>query len=205
MGNAGQTEAFYLEYETVHTDGHLSLAQRMTVRPGQKEVTLVALVEAPDSVYTVDYVAEDGAHRVELTRPQAVALLTDLKARGRRWQIFAHAPAPTPGPIVPVPDPLTPAPTGPAVSIITDLLGPAFEAGTLKKVFVVLSAATTGAVSTTIVFDPAHPDGQDWRPASGTIPPFKYQVTYLFASGAPRKFEGTEAGLTLVLDPPAEP
>jgi hypothetical protein len=40
----------------------------MSVRPGQKELTLVAR-EAPDGVHTVDYVGEDGATRAVAAEP----------------------------------------------------------------------------------------------------------------------------------------
>jgi hypothetical protein len=91
------------------------------------------------------------------------------------------------------------------VSIVTDLLGPALAAGALKKVFVVLQPVTAGAPSSTIAFDQDHQEAQSWRPSSGQIPPFKYQVTYVYAGGATKRVEGTESNLLLLLDPPAAP
>jgi hypothetical protein len=97
----------------------------------------------------------------------------------------------------------TPPPPGPQVSIVTDLLAGPFDSGKLLKVFVALQPLTAGAQSSTLQFDPANRAAATWQPTSGTIPPFAYKITYIFKDGGPKKVEGTEADLLLVLDPPA--
>jgi hypothetical protein len=72
-------------------------------------------------------------------------------------------------------------------------------------VFVDLSVDADGAASSTLVFDPQHAGDQSWRPQSGTIPPFRYDVKYLYPGGKTVREHGTKADLVLLLDPPAPP
>jgi hypothetical protein len=148
-----------------------------------------------------------GEHRPEQDRAASAALVERLRGEGQMWQIYARRPEapPVTPPTPPVtPDPVT-TPAGNAVSIVTNLLAPAFTAGTLQNVFVVLRADAPGAPSTTLSFDAEHQQPQTWRPTSGQIPPFRYQVTYIYTGDRTRRVEGSETSLLLLLDPPPAP
>jgi hypothetical protein len=202
MGHDGVPASFSLEFESLQKDGSLSLPQRVAVRLSDRQLVLVALVEKPGTRFTVDYVGADGVHREEMDRAAAVTLVERLRQEGGHWQMYARHADTTP--VTPRDPTEDPPPTGPEVSVVTDLLGPAFAAGALKKLFVVIQAAADGSPSSTLAFDPDHQEAQRWRPASGTIPPFKYVVTYVYGTGT-KRVEGTETNLLLLLDPPAAP
>jgi hypothetical protein len=207
MGREGQAAVFFIEYESLHKDGSLGMPQRMAVSLSDRSLVLVALVEAPGCVYMVVHRDGSGEHRPEQDRAASATLVERLRTEGGLWQVYARRPEtpPVTPPVTPVtPDPAT-TPTGSAVSIVTNLLAPAFAAGTLQNVFVVLRADVPGAASTTLSFDRDHLEPASWRPTTGQIPPFKYQVTYIYTGDRTRRVEGTETSLLLLLDPPAAP
>jgi hypothetical protein len=218
-GQGGAPPTFSLEYDTLYTDGTKSLPQRIAVDPTTSTLPILVLLESPGATYRVQH---DGTDEV-LAREAAKTLIDQLKAQGKHWQVFAIQP--------PAGDPGTtgttgttgtggtgttgttgtsgtggttpPPPPGPQVSIVTDLLAGPFDSGKLLKVFVALQPLTAGAQSSTLQFDPANRAAATWQPTNGTIPPFAYKITYVFKDGDPKKVEGTEADLLLVLDPPA--
>ncbi len=205
-GSAGQAATFSLEYDCLYADGGASLPQRVAIDPEVRDLPLLALLEAPGATYRVEH---DGG-KPELDRAAAAELIERLRGEGKRWRVYALTQRPAEPPVEPdpvhTPDPQPPDPTpttGPAVSILTDLLAPAFDGGQLQRAFVVLQPVGAGAASSTLVFDSQNRAQQTWRPTAGTIPPFAYKITYLYAGGTFRQSEGTEAGLVLVLDPPA--
>jgi hypothetical protein len=206
MGREGQAAAFFLEYETLHKDGSLSMPQRLPISLSDRSLVLVALVEAPGCVYMVVHRDATGEHRPEQDRAASAALVEQLRGAGAMWQIYARRPdaPPVTPPVTGPTDPVV-TPAGNAATIATNLLGNAFTTGGLQTVFVVLKADTPGAPSTTLSFDAEHQEQQSWRPSSGQIPPFKYQITYVYTSGGTRRVEGTETGLLLLLDPPPAP
>jgi hypothetical protein len=201
MGREGHPPSFSIEYDCLYTNGKLSLPQRVAVDPDQAALVLQVLIETPTSRYTVTY---DDV-RQETDRAGADTVIAQLRSQHKYWNVYASEPEPS------QPD----GPSGPAgpgngqpaqeVSILTDLLAPPFASGALTKVFVELSADADGAPKSTLVFDPAHAAGQTWHPASGTIPPFRYTITYLYAGNTTVKAQGTETDLVLLLDPPAPP
>jgi hypothetical protein len=198
-GQGGQSAAFSLELDTLATDGSTSLVQRAPLDPAVNDLPLVALLEAPGDTYRVEC---DGV-QTTLDRSGAAALVDQLRAQGKHWQVYAVQPAQPAQPADPAQPRGPDQPAGPAVRIVTDLLADRFQHGGLQQVFAVLQAAADGSPSTTLTFDPAHAGGTTWQPSGVTIPPFKYRITYLYAGGVFRQTEGTESGLTLVLDPPA--
>jgi hypothetical protein len=207
MGQAGQPPSFSLEFDSLYTDGTLSLPQRLAIRPGMTELPVLALVETPTSTYTVESDGPEGTARAEVDRAGAAALVERLRAEGKRWKIYARQPQPAgetgQTPRTTPEDPPAQTPAGPEVTIVTDLLGERFRTGRLKQVFVTLQAVAEGAPSSTLVFDAQSATGQRWRPTSGTIPPFKYKVVYLYEGDVARQSEGVEQNLVLLLDPPA--
>jgi hypothetical protein len=226
-GSAGAPPTFSLEFDTLFTDGGKSLPQRIAVDPTTKTLPIVVLVEGPGATYRVEH---DGAEDV-LARDAAKTLIDQLEAQGKHWQIFALQPADsgtggtggtgatgtgtsgtgtsgtggtgTSGTGTSGTGGTGTTQPGPQVSIVTDLLAAPFDSGKLLKVFVMLQPLTAGAQGSTLQFDPANRAAATWQPAGGTIPPFAYKITYVFKDGGPRKVEGTEADLLLVLDPPA--
>ena len=212
MGSGAERPRFVIEYQSIYSDNTTSLVQRMSVEPDQHVVSLQALVEAPSSTYTVEY-DDRGPQHVDGDRAAASQLIDRLRTEGKTWSVYVHAAAPrpadpvpdthTPPPVTPDPPPVTsPATSTATVTIITDLLGPAFASHGLKRAFVVLQATTTGAPSSTIVIEATTPAPVVWQPTGGTIPPFSYRITYLYEGAVSRKVEGTESNLLLVLDPP---
>ena len=208
MGTGAERPRFVIEYQSMYSDNTTSLAQRISVEPDQHTVSLQALVEAPSSTYTVEY-DDHGPQHVDGDRAAASQLIDRLRTEGKTWSVYVHAAAPQP--VDPPPDTThtTPVTTDPppvtstaTVTIITDLLAPAFASQGLKRAFVVLQATTTGAPSSTIVIEPATPAPVIWQPTGGTIPPFNYRITYLYHGAVSKKVEGTESNLLLVLDPP---
>jgi hypothetical protein len=213
MGTGAERPHFVIEYQSIYSDNTTSLVQRMSVDPDQHVVSLQALVEAPSSTYTVEY-DDHGPQHVDGDRAAASQLIDRLRTEGKTWSVYVHAAAPrpadptpdthTPTPVTPDPLPVTtPATSTATVTIITDLLTPAFASQGLKRAFVVLQATTTGAPSSTIVIEATTPAPVVWQPTGGTIPPFNYRITYLYEGAVSKKVEGTESNLLLVLDPPA--
>jgi hypothetical protein len=199
--SSGASTGLFLEYETLQKDGRLSPRQRQAIRPSQREMVLITLVDKDDLIYTVDSVTADRSARDEVDRGQLLTRVQELsQAPGARWQIYARKKeVPT------TPDSTTTTPTtpqGPEMRILCDLIEPALTAGTVKKVIVVLQPTAAGAASSTIVLEPGQSASRGWRPSSGTVPPFAYSVTYILPDGASRKVQGVEDGSSLLIDWP---
>lgn len=204
MGAQGATPSLYIEYETLQKDGRLSLPQRLAIRPTQRELVILALADLSDGVYTVDAQTPDGTTREEVDRTRAGEIVQQLgRTPGARWQVYVRSgatsmptatPSPTPAP--------TPAPTGPEITILADLIAPALADGSLKKVFLVLQATAPGSPSSTLVFEVDRTAAATWRPSAGTVPPFKYAITYQPAEGPTRRVEGVGDGTTLLIEWP---
>ena len=199
--SSGASTGLFLEYETLQKDGRLSPRQRQAIRPSQREMVLIALVDKDDLIYTIDWVTAERSAREEVDRAKLLAKVQELsQAPGARWQIYARKKdVPT------TPDSTTPTPTtpqGPEMQILCDLIEPALTAGTVKKVILVLQPTAAGAPSSTIVLEPGQAASRGWRPSSGTVPPFAYSITYILPDGSSRKVQGVEDGLSLLLDWP---
>ena len=199
--SSGASTGLFLEYETLQKDGRLSPRQRQAIRPSQREMVLIALVDKDDLIYTIDFVTADRSARDEVDRGQLLTRVQELsQAPGGRWQIYARKKeVPT------TPDSTTTTPTtpqGPEMRILCDLIEPALTAGAVKKVIVVLQPTAAGAASSTIVLEPGQSASRGWRPSSGTVPPFAYSVTYILPDGASRKVQGVEDGSSLLIDWP---
>jgi hypothetical protein len=216
MGQGGKRPGFSLEYVSVYADGTLSLPQRVALDPDASTLIIPVLAELPDSVYTVD--STDG--RTTLARPGAMRVITRLRNEGKHWNIYSSVRPPQPVEDTPDTDgDTTDGATGDGttgddgmpdtetaeVTVVADLLAEPFRLGQLSKVFVELQPDDDQAPSSTLRFDPQHGGDQMWGPAAGSIPPFRYRVTYVYPTGAPAEDEGTKADLLLVLDPPAQP
>jgi hypothetical protein len=199
MGREGQPPSLGLEYDSLYTSGQLSLPQRVAVDPQQGgSLILPVLIETPTSRYTV---TSDGVAQPETDRAGALKLIDQLRKDHKNWNVYAAEPAPadTSGPSGPSGTGGTSQPV-PEVAVMTDLVAGLFSSGSLTKVFVELKADADDAPSSTLVFDPQHTGGQKWHPATGTIPPFRYKITYLFASGKTAQTQGTVSDLVLLLD-----
>lgn len=200
------TPPLFLEYETLQKNGRFSLAQRTAIRVTQRDLVILALADIDDGIYTVDAQSPAGATREDYTRERAVEVVRLLaQIPQARWQVYVRrdatpAPTATPPP-TPAPTP-TVAPTGQAITIVTDLIAPALADGTLTKVFVVLQAAAVGSPSSTLVFEQGRASPATWRPTSGTVPPYKFVITYQLAQGLTKRVEGTDESTTLLIDWP---
>jgi hypothetical protein len=201
MGRDGKPPSLSIEYDTLYTDGKLSLAQRVAVDPEAASVVLPVLIETPTSRYTVR--SDDGEQ--ELDRAGAAKLIDDLRSKHEHWNVYASEPTPADPGTTGQPGGGTGQPAGQPVSVVADLLAGPFGDGTLTKAFVELSVDADGAPSSTLVFDLQHAGDQSWRPQSGTVPPFRYEVTYLYAGNKTVRDQGTKNDLVLLLDPPAPP
>jgi len=202
-GSAGEPPVLSLEYDALYTNGKLSLPQRVALDPGVSNVVLPIVVETPTSRYTVSH---DGTQE-ETDRAGAVALIDRLRADGKRWNVYASEPAPEPDPTGPdgPSGPTDPGQPAQGVNVVTDLLAGPFGDGRLLKVFVELQPDSDTAPTSTLVFDPQHATSTTWRPESGSIPPFRYRVTYLYPGNKTMASEGTETELVLLLDAPPAP
>jgi hypothetical protein len=96
-----------------------------------------------------------------------------------------------------------PAPSGPVIAIVTDLLADRFTNGKLKEVFLVMQPVADGAPSTSFSFDAAHQAAQSWQAPDRSVPPFKYRITFLYEGSVSKQSAGTETSPMLILDPPA--
>ena len=195
---------FSLEYDSLFTDGGASLPQRVALDPGTRDLPLLALIETPGATYRVEH----GGTPEELDRASAAALVSRLRQEGKRWRVYSIQPKPGEPvggvgeqPVTPTPEP-EPQPSISQATVLADLLAGALETGQLQRAFVVLRAPGQ-SITSTLVFDLEHRETQTWRPTAGTIPPFEYKITYLYAGGKFKQVEGNEEGLMLVLDPPA--
>jgi hypothetical protein len=205
-GLDGDRARFVLEYDCVFHDGRISLTQRIAVDLEGAPLLLRPLVETPRSTFTVEVSRPARETRESLSREQVEELIGRLVASGGEWRVYAREEArPDPSPEEPRPDPepgpVDPVESGPEVTLITDLLSQPFESGSLQNVFVVLQADEDGAPQTTLTVSADRPGAQTWRPRGGTIPPFRYKITYLFEGGRARQKAGVEASPVLLLDP----
>jgi hypothetical protein len=86
---------------------------------------------------------------------------------------------------------------------VTDLAALAFQDGSLSRAFVVLKPAGDGpGQQSSFVLDKNNSSAQTWRPQGFTVPPFRYEITYLYSNNQVRQSSGTSSDLTLILDPP---
>jgi hypothetical protein len=93
---------------------------------------------------------------------------------------------------------------GPSVAIVTDLATVAFLAGTLTG-FSWCSNRSDSAPQSSFSFDAGNHDQINWTPTGVTIPPFRYQITYLYPGNTVAQSSGTSSNLTLILYPPPAP
>jgi hypothetical protein len=209
-GMSGPTARFALEYDAAYLDGRISLPQRVPVELTGTELLLQPVVESPDAAFAVEPWQADGTRqmRESLTRQEASALIQSLAGSAGGWRVYVTRP--TTGPVTPdtdsQPDPseVEPDPsasTGTPVTLVSDLLRPVFENGSLLNVFVILQADADDAPQTTLTFSPERAAPQIWQAAGGTVPPFRYKITYLFADGRAVQTQGVEQGVVLLLDP----
>jgi hypothetical protein len=224
MGSGGQRATFSLEFYSIYGDGSLGLSQRVELDPSAKELPVMALVETAASEYTVVYDDAGGEHRIKGDRAATEATIALLRQASRRWTLTAHDPTVTGAPSgTPSgqPDNSTtggkssppdggnsggsgtgPAPSGPTIAIVTDLLADRFTNGKLKQVFVILQPMADGAPSTSFLFDASHQTAQNWHAPDVTAPPFKFRITFLYEGGVSKQSIGTETSPMLILDPP---
>lgn len=209
LGAGGVPPAFSLEYYSVLGDGSFGLPQRIPVPPGQRNLALQTLYDPPGVEYTIEYDEAGAANQRVVGDRAAISPIIDrLRKAGARWELGARVVAPPKDPHVvidPPKDPTEPPkdPVGPSVAIITDLLAPAFAAGKLRSVFVVLRPVAESAASTTFKFDADSQATQSWRPGVAGVPPFHFRITYLYDGGVVRQVDDQETGAILVLDPPS--
>lgn len=207
-GASGKLPQLFIEHYSVYKDGSPGLPQRTPVTLNTKDLLLQALVETAGGRYILEHggAREDGADHKGLARTEAEQRLAALRTGGETWSLYL-APAQPSQPAQPF-QPVQPTqpvqPAGPPVTVLTDLLEGPFGAGKLKQVFVTLRPPGDAAPGSTYRFDKDSHAQAQWRPASGTIPPFQYRIIYLYPSGATREVQGTETNLVLLLDPPAE-
>ena len=206
MGTAGKPPSFSIEYETLAADGNLSLPQRVAISPEVGTVVLRAILQTPNTIFTVEHQTETGAVREELSREAAEQLISQLRSGDKRWEIFTkeppppdHVPRDPAGPL----GPEAPASTGSEVTIVMDLAAIALGNGSLTRIFVVLKPDQGTGSQSSFVFDSSHQSQATWRPQGFTVPPFRYEITYLYAGNQVREVNGTSSNLTLILDPPA--
>ncbi|HKF21299.1 MAG TPA: hypothetical protein VKE93_06995, partial [Candidatus Angelobacter sp.] len=229
MGTGAKAPQFYVEYETVAVDGNTSLPQRVVVSPDMSSLVVQAVVETPKSIFTVEFPQPDGMARQELDRAATEELIAQLQqVDGSYWSFSVKEPeadasattktgtqdkTPPPtgtkdtkdatGASTTTGTSTTTLPASPEVTIVTDLAAIAFQDGTLSRVFVVLKPPTDGAgQQSSFVLDKANSSAVTWKPQGFTVPPFRYEITYLYSGSQVRQSSGTGSDLTLILDPP---
>ncbi len=205
MGTAGKTPSFSIEYETLAADGNLSLTQRVAIAPGMGAVVLRAIIQTSNTLFTVEHQTGTGTVREELDRPAAEQLISKLRNNAQHWEIFTKEPEPaTPDKRPDTPPPDTRDTTSPVVEVtmVTDLAKIALSNGTLTRIFVVLKPDQEAGPQSSFVFDSSNQDTATWRPQGFTVPPFRYEITYLYAGNQIRQVNGSSSNLILVLDPP---
>jgi hypothetical protein len=210
MGKGGKPPTFSIEYETLAQDGTLSPSQRVAVSSEVTSLALRAMAPTADTIFTVESEGAAGTVRQDVAAAELAPLITQLRNDGKHWEIFTREPAPGPTPADTTPNatkPVTPVgpPPGPSVTIVTDLATVALQAGTLTRIFVVLKADQDSAPQSSFSFDAASHDQSSWTPSGVTIPPFRYQITYLYPGNKIAQSTGTSSNLTLILDPPPAP
>lgn len=228
MGTRAKAADFYVEYETVAVDGNISLPQRVTISPDLGTLVVQAVVETPKSIFTVEFQQPDGLAHQELDRAATQELIDQLRIDGSYWRFSVKEPDADSSPATTTPTttpdtghkssttstgttttptttttPATTTPAGPEVTIVTDLAALAFQDGSLSRVFVVLKPAGDGpGQQSSFVLDRNNSSGVTWRPQGFTVPPFRYEITYLYSGNQVRQSSGTSSDLTLILDPP---
>lgn len=205
MGTSGKAPSFSIEYETLAADGNLSLTQRVGISPGMGAVVLRAILQTPNTVFTVEHQTDTGTVRKELDRQAAEQLISKLRSDAKHWEVFTKEPEPAPPDHrVDTPQPDTRDTTSPVVevTILTDLAEIALSNGTLTRIFVVLKSDQGTGPQSSFVFDSSNHSRTTWRPQGFTVPPFRYDITYLYSGNQVRQVGGTSSTLILVLDPP---
>jgi hypothetical protein len=208
MGKGGKAPTFSIEYETLANDGTLSPSQRKAVSSKVTLLPLLAMVPTRDTIFTLT--SEGVTVLQDVTAAELAPMIEKLRNDGKHWDIFTREPAPPPAPADTTSDatkaatPAGPVP-GPSVTIVTDLAAIELQAGTLKSIFVVLKADQDSAPQSSFSFDAANHDQINWTPSGVTIPPFRYQITYLYPGNKVAESSGTSSNLTLILDPPPAP
>ena len=206
MGEEGKAPTFSIEYETLAVDGTRSPSQRVAVSSEVTSLALRAMVPTANTIFTV----ESEGDSKDVTAAELAPLIDQLRNDRKHWEIFtrepksATAPADTPSEANKPPTQAGPA-SGPSVTIVTDLAKIAFEVGTLTRIFVVLKADQDSAPQSSFSFDAGNHDQINWTPSGVTIPPFRYQITYLYPGNKVAQSSGTSSNLTLILDPPPAP
>jgi hypothetical protein len=168
---------------------------------------LRAFLPTPSTIFTVEHEGDSGTVRQDVNREELDKLIVQLSSDQKHWEVFGREPTTTTTTPAPVSTTTTTtaAPATAEVLIVTDLAAIAFDNKTLKRVFVVLQADKDGAAEGSFFFDAANHAQAAWKPSGVTIPPFRYQITYLYASNQVKEVSGTSSNLTLILDPPAPP
>jgi hypothetical protein len=197
MGEAGKAPDFSIEYETLAADGSLSPTQRVAVAENVSNLQLRAMVPTPQTIYTLD---QDGAMQ-DIARADLDAMIPQLRSQEKHWEIFTREPA---SQTTTTTTTTTAAPQqnpNPAVSVITDLAALKLQDGTLSRIFVVLKADRDDAPQSSFALDAQHHDTFTWQPQGLTVPPFRWDITYLYANGQVKQAKGVSSDLTLILDP----
>jgi hypothetical protein len=211
MGKGGKAPTFSIEYETLTLDGTLSPSQRVAVSSEVTSLGLRAIVPTAKTIFTVESEDDSGTLRQVVTAAELAPLIAQLRNSGKHWEIFTQEPAQEPVPADTTSDakkpviPVGPVAPGPSVTIVTDLATVGLKAGTLTRIFVVLKADQDSAPQSSFSFDAANLDQTSWTPSGVTIPPFRYQITYLYPGNKIAQSSGTSSNLTLILDPPSAP
>lgn len=227
VGGVGRN--YSVEYETVAADGNISLPQRVAINPDSAILVVQAIVETPKSIFTFEYEGEHGITRQELDREGAAGLIDQLRSHGKTWTFSVKEP-PADAPSAPTaattgtsatttatnssstsaaattaPAGTKPAtPAGPEVTVVTDLAALGLRNGTLQRVFIVLKPPTDDAgQQSSFVLDSANPATFTWQPQGFAIPPFRYEITYLYKGNQVKQTSGTSSNLALILDPPS--
>ena len=228
----GGQRNFSVEYETVASDGSISLPQRVAIDPDATNLPIQAIVETPKSIFTVEYDGDAGVTRKELDRKAAADLMDDLRSKGGHWRFSVKEPEATTTPTstttgtttsatttttpttgssdssAPTTTTNTPAttpakPSGPDVTVVTDLAAIALQDGTLLRIFVVLKPPTDDVgQQSSFVLDAKNFATFNWHPEGFVVPPFRYEISYFYKGNQVKKSSGTSSNLALILDPP---
>lgn len=215
-GSTGKLPQLVMEHYTVYKDGRLGLPQRTPLTLQTTELALLALNERVDSRYVLEAAGsrDDGADHKGLSPADVQQRIAALQASGQVWSLFIAAPpTETPGNPIAV-TPITPTtPTGPGsgtaggvtVAVVTELLAPLLSSGKVKMAFVTLqpSPFSVDSPNSTFRFDAQSSAPVQWAPTTGTVPPFKFKIVYVYDTGSIKSVEGIETNPVLLLDPPA--
>lgn len=211
-GSTGKLPQLVMEHYTVYKDGRLGLPQRTPLTLQTTEVSLLSLSERADSRYVVEAsgTREDGPDHKGLTAAETQQRITALLTQGQVWALYLAAPpAETPENTVTgtptAPQNPTQPTAGATVAVVTELLAPMLSSGIVKMAFVTLQPApfSVDTPMSTFRFDAQSSAPVQWMPATGTVPPFKFKIVYVYENGSTKSVEGIETNVVLLLDPPA--